>query len=347
MVAAPAQNFDVEVQPEITSYGNGIVGAKLGEKSLYVSPKPATIQITKPTEATWFSADSLPSITEATTDYVRTDRVYTYRTNFAQGAATTAATNWNLNIVRDNFARTISTDYGISYGDATTTISGDSISVGTWGTSAGTTNEYRIYVTATDATTFTISGSSIVSGAIDLADSIKEIIRSNLLIKTGRSRSHLPTQVSGQELKARDTLRDMLTEAEWRRYVTNGFIMVKGRAGFTSPKFGVGISQKMSGSSLWYQIFNDRRRVKVFQDGKEFAQICIHTVNECPPSDHVINMKVLVELDEDMIWQGGNPHFQNDLSASLSSGSLSFDSGEGSLSERVKRLRENFGLAIA
>ena len=112
----------------------------------------------------------------------------------------------------------------------------------------------------------------------------KTQIKNNLLIKV-KQRQYYPN-VTPQEERARNTLRDMLTEREWRRYVTNGFIMVKG-------------------SSYWYQIFA-RGGVFVYWQNKQVNFICIHTSQNCPPTDHVINMKMLIEFDEEAIWQLGN-----------------------------------------
>jgi hypothetical protein len=122
---------------------------------------------------------------------------------------------------------------------------------------------------------------------------IKEHMKHNLLIKIGKcsyNRQTLPIKATPAETKARGTLRDMITEAEWRRYVTNGFIMVRGPSGF------------------WYQVFNNGSNTNVYKDGKKVNSICIHTVRDCPPTDHVINLKILVELDESKVWRGGNVH---------------------------------------
>jgi hypothetical protein len=85
---------------------------------------------------------------------------------------------------------------------------------------------------------------------------------------------------------ARASLRDMLSEADWRRYVTNAFILTKGKSG------------------LWYQLFADHR-VVVYRKGVKIASICIHS-SGVPPTDHVINLKLLVEFDEHQVWAGGN-----------------------------------------
>ena len=116
---------------------------------------------------------------------------------------------------------------------------------------------------------------------------VKSVIKNNLLIKVNSRQKPLQTKARIEEQRARLTLRDMLSEQDWRRYVTNGFIMVKGSFDY------------------WYQIFASSG-VNVYKHGKKVHYICIHTDNTCPPSDHVINMKLLVEFDEAALWKGGN-----------------------------------------
>lgn len=124
------------------------------------------------------------------------------------------------------------------------------------------------------------------STVTDVKESIKNTIKNNTIIKVN-SRNRVDSFISGQEIKARSTLRDMLTEKEWRRYLTNGFVMHKGSF------------------DLWYQIFSIGG-IAVYRHGKKTHSICIHTDTSCPPSDHVINMMTLIDLDESMIWKGGN-----------------------------------------
>jgi hypothetical protein len=113
----------------------------------------------------------------------------------------------------------------------------------------------------------------------------KQRLKNNLLIKVNHRQRPL-TSKSPAEEKARNTLRDMLTEADWRRYITNGFVMVKGL-------------------HYWYQIFRGSG-VNVYHEGKKINNICIHTDDACPPTDHVINMISLIEYDEAAVWRFGN-----------------------------------------
>lgn len=135
-------------------------------------------------------------------------------------------------------------------------------------------------------------------GKIMAQKAIKEIqsrtidsIKQNLSPEEKRQRhlDRIPA-LSPSELKARSTLRDLISEKAYRRYLINGFIMVKGKSG------------------RYYQIFSDQRHTKVYENEKCINEICIHTNSLCPPTDHVINLKMLVEFDEQEVWDGGNVH---------------------------------------
>lgn len=117
-------------------------------------------------------------------------------------------------------------------------------------------------------------------------DQIRDFIKSNLTVRTGSK--CIDRNVTPAEQKARNTLRDLITEAEWRRYLTSGFIMVKGHSGY------------------WYQVFANRQNLKVYKDNKLTHTLCIHSDSNVCNTDHVINMKVLIDLDEAQIWAGAN-----------------------------------------
>lgn len=107
---------------------------------------------------------------------------------------------------------------------------------------------------------------------------------------------HTLIEAKMEELKARETLREYLSESEYRRYITNGFIMVRG-----------------SSTGYHYQVFGDRR-LRVYHKYKAIESICIHS-QDCPPSDHVLNMKILIESDETEFRKLGNISklYSNDL----------------------------------
>jgi len=120
---------------------------------------------------------------------------------------------------------------------------------------------------------------------------MRSIIKKNLLIPLVSRHEMLTIQATVAEMKARASLRDMLAESQWGKYVTNGFIMVQGN------------------SKKWYQIFMKQKHVRVYDKGKFIKELCIHTAaNEVPPTDHVLNLKIMVECDEQAVWDNSNPY---------------------------------------
>lgn len=126
----------------------------------------------------------------------------------------------------------------------------------------------------------------------DIQKRTREAIHRNLTPKQSRQISCLPENLSEAECKALRTLRDLISEKSYRRYITNGFIMVKGK-------------------DCYYQVFRDSRHTRVYQNNKFIKEICINTSKDCPPTDHVINLKLLIEFDEKEFWNSGNTHHFN------------------------------------
>jgi hypothetical protein len=160
----------------------------------------------------------------------------------------------------------------------------------------GTYNPYHVTIAQDGTGTIVVNGDGtyqwMVQGAPPTKSAmVREAIRKNLVAERRRRAVGLPSQASAEELKARETLRDMISENEWRRYLTNGFIMTKGQSG------------------KWYQIFQQyHERIRVYEKGQHVETLCIHSDGECPPTDHVINMKILAEVDEAALFKGSNKH---------------------------------------
>jgi len=55
-----------------------------------------------------------------------------------------------------------------------------------------------------------------------------------------------------------------------------------------------------------YIVSVNQRPIRVIENNKEVATICIHTDQNCPPTDHILNMKITIECDELSIWSNGN-----------------------------------------
>lgn len=117
---------------------------------------------------------------------------------------------------------------------------------------------------------------------------IKNNIR-GVSIFVKKSRADEYSNVPKNEWCAIETLREMITEAEFRKYMKYGFITVRGKSGCT------------------YQIFRNRSHTKVWVNGKVVEEICVRIEGkEVPPTDNVIAFKIMVETDEDAFKKLGN-----------------------------------------
>jgi len=226
-------------------------------------------------------------------DDILTTSVDTFPFSAFNGTGTMSATTLN-NIIR--IRNTGDADYYFSTNPTTGSVNVNGVSF----TTAPSTLDLTFIgvVPAVGATVAIPFNSCATSTTIRMGNSLEATVKlfnqrslklanlkNNLLIKVNHRQRYV-AMVSPQEIRARNVLRDMITEQDWRRYVTNGFIMVKG-------------------SHYWYQVFA-QGSMQVYWKGKKIKSICIHTVKECPPTDHVINMKTLIEIDEEAIWRNGN-----------------------------------------
>lgn len=95
-------------------------------------------------------------------------------------------------------------------------------------------------------------------------------------------------RVSEPEAKAMETLREMITETEFRKYLKYGFILVKGKSGRV------------------YQIFRDKHHTKVWHRGLLIEEVCVRLTYGVPPTDNVIAFKAAIETDEEDFKKLGN-----------------------------------------
>lgn len=104
-----------------------------------------------------------------------------------------------------------------------------------------------------------------------------------------KSRAVHMQDVSSEENRAIDTLREMITEEEYRRYIKYGFILVRGASGRV------------------YQIFRSNAHTKIWKDGKCVAEVCVRISDRhIPPTDNLIAFKTLIETSENEFIKTGN-----------------------------------------
>ena len=96
------------------------------------------------------------------------------------------------------------------------------------------------------------------------------------------------SKASPEEIVALESLRETVSEDEWKRYIKRGFILVRGSNGRE------------------YQLFRDKWHAKVRVKGKVVAEICSRLSSTVPPTDNVIAFKTMIEVDENQFEKAGN-----------------------------------------
>jgi len=120
-------------------------------------------------------------------------------------------------------------------------------------------------------------------------DLFKERIRSNLAIIV-KSRVEMPQAVSPAERIAMETLREFISETEFRKYLRYGFVLVKGKSGDT------------------FQVFRNRSHTKVWRNGQVVEEVCVRIQQDAhvPPTDNVIAFRSIIQSDEEAFRKLGN-----------------------------------------
>jgi len=113
-------------------------------------------------------------------------------------------------------------------------------------------------------------------------------LQDNLRVSV-KTRADYSNNVSDNEKAALGTLREYVTELEFRKYLKYGFVLVKG----------------MSGNV--YQVYKNKAHTRVWKNGKVIEEICVRLKGfEAPPTDNVIAFKTMIEADESEFKKLGN-----------------------------------------
>jgi len=109
------------------------------------------------------------------------------------------------------------------------------------------------------------------------------------------SRAQPIRRAEDNEMTAIETLREMITEAEFRKYMTHGFLLVKGESGCV------------------YQVFRNRSHTLVWEKGEVVEEVCVRIKDrKIPPTDNIIAFKILIETSEDEFRKLGNVYNMRD-----------------------------------
>ena len=111
----------------------------------------------------------------------------------------------------------------------------------------------------------------------------RQRLKSNLIISRKSRADIIPNNIPDNERVAIETLREVISETEFRKYLKYGFVLVKGQSGKT------------------YQIFRNKSHTKVWLGGQLVEEICVRIsyAFNTPPTDNVIALKTMIETDEE------------------------------------------------
>lgn len=111
-------------------------------------------------------------------------------------------------------------------------------------------------------------------------EQIKSIIKSRMSPAIHRRNKYLTTPQQQNEMRARETLRRVIGEEQFRGFLIKGFISVKGKSGRV------------------YQIFPGHNMTTVYDKGKPIEKLCVVMSGDFPPTDSVIMRYLLILNDE-------------------------------------------------
>ena len=108
----------------------------------------------------------------------------------------------------------------------------------------------------------------------------------NIFVK---SRAQPLYRIGSNEWTAINTLRDMISESDFRKFAKHGFILVNGKSGNI------------------YQVFRKSPHTRVWKNGKVIEEVCVRIKNHnIPPTDNLIAFKTMIETDEEEFRKSGN-----------------------------------------
>lgn len=116
-----------------------------------------------------------------------------------------------------------------------------------------------------------------------------EKIRNNLSICV-KSRADDLRNLPKNEQVAIESLREEISESEYRKYMKYGFILVKGQSGKV------------------YQIFRNKWHTKVWRGGILVEEVCVRIKSNqnVPPTDNVLAFMTMIQANEEEFRKLGN-----------------------------------------
>ena len=124
-----------------------------------------------------------------------------------------------------------------------------------------------------------------------VGEKMRDIIQSRqapMLILSSRKPVH--TVAQEREIRARETLRRILGEDKFRRFLRNGFVTVNGKSGKT------------------YQIYPGHGMTVVWDKGQPVEKLCVVLLGDFTPTDSLITRYIMILHDEQRFRGHANIH---------------------------------------
>lgn len=112
------------------------------------------------------------------------------------------------------------------------------------------------------------------------ADRLKAIMAARIAPAIHLRRQPIVSLGDVREQRARETLRRVIGEDRFRRFLASGFVSVRAKSGMV------------------YQIHPGHGLTKVYRDGKMIEQLCVVLSGNFPPTDSIIMRYLLILNDE-------------------------------------------------
>jgi hypothetical protein len=113
--------------------------------------------------------------------------------------------------------------------------------------------------------------------------------RQSPMIFVKNSLTPIPSDV--REIRARETLRLVIGDEEYRDFLKKGFVSVYNKA-----------------SGRTYQIFPGHKFTNVYEGGKLIEKLCVVLSGDFPPTDSLIVRYLMILNNEERLWQLANKH---------------------------------------
>jgi len=123
------------------------------------------------------------------------------------------------------------------------------------------------------------------------AERLRDIIASRHAPAIIGKRIAAPINTDAREIRARETLKLVVGEEQYRRFLKHGFVTAFNRKSGRTYKIGTG-----------------HQMTDVFEKGKHITRLCVLLAGDFPPTDHLIVRYLMALNDEERLWALANKH---------------------------------------